>query len=184
MNDRRRAIAWTRRDGVGLEHLVLGPASADSLVLALDEQGRPFRLAYALAWTGDWRLREAHLRVTSEAGALDLTLRTDGAGGWRDAAGAARPALDGCTDIDIWPTPFTNTFPLRRAPLAIGERRELLVAWVSAPELTVTPMRQAYTRLAERRYLFESRDSGFRAELSVDADHVVVDYEGLFRRLS
>jgi uncharacterized protein len=59
-----------------------------------------------------------------------------------------------------------------------------VVAWVAAPELTVRPARQAYTRLAKRRYRFESLDSDFSAELVVDADDLVLDYEGLFRRVS
>jgi hypothetical protein len=111
-------------------------------------------------------------------------LAPDGQGHWRDADARALPELDGCIDIDIWPTPFTNTFPIRRQPLAIGERREFVMAWVSAPELTVRPMRQGYTRLADRLYLYQNLDgSGFRAELSVDDDGVVLDYQGLFRRV-
>jgi hypothetical protein len=94
------------------------------------------------------------------------------------------PVLDGCLDIDIWPTPFTNTFPIRRAPLAVGERREFRMAWVSAPELTLRPMRQGYTRLADRLYRYESLEgSGFRAELTVDEDGLVRDYQGVFRRV-
>ena len=34
------------------------------------------------------------------------------------------------------------------------------------------------------RYLFENLDgSGFRAELAVDEDGVILDYEGMFRRV-
>ena len=58
------------------------------------------------------------------------------------------------------------------------------MAWVGAPALTVQPQAQAYTRLADRRYLFETLDgSGFRAELPVDDDGIVVDYPDLFRRV-
>jgi hypothetical protein len=186
----RRAIAWTpiwdeRRPGTGLEHLLLGEGSADSVVLALDEHGRPFRLIYALAWDEGWGVRDARLTVTTEPGERSLHLETDGGGRWRDGDGRARPDLDGCLDIDIWPTPFTNTFPIRRQPLAVGERREFVMAWVSAPALTVRPMRQGYTRLADRRYLYENLEgSDFRAELDVDADGVVLDYAGVFRRVA
>ncbi len=183
-----RAITWTPiwdrpREGVGLEHLLLGEGEADSLVLAFDERGRPFRLAYRLTWDGQWRLHDATLTVTTEDGSRALRLATDGRGRWRDGEGRALPDLEGCLDIDIWPTPFTNTFPIRRQPLAVGERREFLMAWVSAPALTVKPMRQAYTRLADRRYLYENPASGFRAELPVDEDGVVLDYQGVFRRI-
>ncbi|WP_404822508.1 putative glycolipid-binding domain-containing protein [Noviherbaspirillum aerium] len=92
--------------------------------------------------------------------------------------------LNGCRDIDIWPTPFTNTFPIRRQPLAIGERKEFCMAWVHGPDLTVRPQSQSYTRLSERLYLFENLDgSGFKVELPVDEDGVVQDYPGLFRRV-
>ncbi len=181
-----RAISWTRvgdRDQ-GLEHLLLGETSADGVVLAFDEHGRPFRLGYQLTWDASWRVRDARLVVTTEHGMRTLRLESDGKGRWRDGDARARPELDGCIDLDIWPTPFTNTFPIRREPMAVGERRAFVVAWVAAPELTVRAARQAYTRLADRRYRFEGLDGdGFRAELSVDADDVVVDYEGLFRRV-
>ena len=59
------------------------------------------------------------------------------------------------------------------------------MAWVSAPELTVRPMRQGYTRLSDRRYLYENLEgSDFRAELTVDGDDVVLDYQGVFRRVT
>lgn len=179
------APIWDRsREGVGLEHLVLREGSADSVVLAFDEHGRPFRLAYELTWDASWRLREARLAVTTGCAVRSLRLQTDGRGRWHDGETRPMSALDGCIDIDIWPTPFTNTFPIRRQPLAVGERREFVMAWVSAPELTVRPMRQGYTRLADRRYLFEALDgSGFRAELPVDGHDLVLDYPGTFRRI-
>jgi uncharacterized protein len=186
---RCHAISWTPiwdkdREGTGLEHLLLREGSADSVVLAFDEAGRPFRLAYQLAWDASWRLRDARLVVTTERQTRSLRLETDGNGQWRDGDARALPELQGCIDIDIWPTPFTNTFPIRRQPMAIGERREFVMAWVSAPELIVRPMRQGYTRLADRLYLFENLEgSGFRAELPVDEDDVVLDYQGVFRRI-
>jgi hypothetical protein len=153
------------------------------VVLAFDEQGHPFRLAYLLTWDAAWRLGEARLIVTTEHGPRSLHLQSDGKGRWTDGGGRAWPELDDCLDIDIWPTPFTNTFPIRRQPLAVGERREFVMAWVSAPALTVRPMRQGYTRLADRLYLYENLEgSGFRAELPVDEDGVVLDYQGVFRR--
>jgi hypothetical protein len=185
----RRAICWTpiwnpKQKGVGLEHLLLSDIEADSVLLAYGDDG-PFRLTYQLRWNESWQLGDAELVVSTDSGARQLRLATDGHGHWRGAGGEALPALDGCTDIDIWPSPFTNTFPIRRASLQIGERREFRVAWVSAPELTVGPQRQAYTRRADRLYLFESLDgSGFQAELPVDENGVVVDYPGLFVRVT
>jgi uncharacterized protein len=86
-------------------------------------------------------------------------------------------------DVDIWPTPFTNSFPIRRETISVGERRSFRTAWISAPGLTVHAQPQAYTRLSGRRYIFENLSSGFNAELSVDEDGIVVDYPNLFRRV-
>ena len=68
--------------------------------------------------------------------------------------------------------------------MAVGERRQFRMAWVFAPDLKVHPQPQAYTRLADRLYLFESLDgSGFRTELSVDDEGIVLDYPDLFLRV-
>jgi hypothetical protein len=185
----RRTICWTptskqRGHAVGLEHLLLAERSADSIVLAFDEDHGPYRLAYRLAWDESWRLRDAELHVATERSTHALALQTDGHGRWRRGDGRAIETLDGCLDIDIWPTPFTNSFPIRRERWAIGQRRQFRTAWVFGPDLSVHPQPQAYTRTADNRYRFESLDgSGFNAELQVDAEGIVVEYPGLFRRV-
>jgi hypothetical protein len=50
------------------------------------------------------------------------------------------------------------------------------------PELSVTPLFQAYTRLAPGRYLFESPEHAFSAEVGTDDERLVLDYPGLFAR--
>ena len=113
---------------MGLEHLLLSGRVADRVVLAFDEERGPFRLTYRLTWDESWRLREADLVVTKERSTTSLYLRTDGRGRWRDGDGWAVDELDGCADIDIWPTPFTNSFPVRREPMVVGERRQFRMA--------------------------------------------------------
>jgi hypothetical protein len=189
MNEWHRSICWVpiwnkEREGVGLEHLLLAEGVANSVVLAFDGEHGPFRLTYRLAWDESWRLREAGLTLVTERSTSLLGLETDGQGRWWEGDGRAVGELDGCLDIDIWPTSFTNSFPIRREPMGVGERRVFRMAWVCGLEMTVRPQAQAYTRLAERLYLFESLDgSGFRAELSVDEEGIVLDYPGLFRRV-
>jgi len=188
LKSRSRTIWWRPlwnkdREGVGLEHLLLAQRAADSVVLAYDEEHGPFRLTYRLNWDDSWQLRDAELNLTTERSSRSLTLQTDGQGHWRNGDGRSIAELDGCRDIDIWPTPFTNTFPIRREPMAVGERRQFLMAWVFGPALTIHPQPQAYTRLSDRLYLFENLDgSGFQAELPVDEEDIVVDYPDLFRR--
>jgi uncharacterized protein len=186
-NARCRTICWTpiwNKDCLGVEHLLLAEGMADSVVVAFDEKREPFRLTYRLTWEASWRLRDAELVVATQRSTRSLRLQTDGQGHWRYSDGRPINELDGCVDIDIWPTPFTNTFPIRREPMAVNQRRQFRVAWVIAPDLTVQPQSQAYTRVADRLYLFENLDgSGFRAELAVDEDGIVLDYPELFRRV-
>lgn len=185
-----RTVCWTptwnkAHEGVGLEHLILHERGADSVVLAVDEERGPFRLTYRLVWDDVWRFREAELALVTDISTQSLSLRTDGQGLWRGNDNQMLGNLDGCIDIDIWPTPFTNSFPIRREPMTVGERREFRMAWIFGPELRVEPQPQAYTRLGERLYLFENLDGGgFSAELPVDEDGIVLDYPALFRRVS
>lgn len=184
-----RAVCWTplwnpARPQLGLEQLLLAHRSARGVVLAFHEDGSPFCLRYQLAWDATGLIRNADLQVDCAAGGRALGLRSDGAGHWQDADGVHLSRLAGCEDIDIWPTPFTNSLPLWRSSLAIGERREFRMAWVSAPDLTVRAQPQAYTRLGEQLYRFENLDgSGFQADLTVDEDGLVTDYPGYFARV-
>ena len=186
---RPHAVCWTSTRTShsippSLEHLVLSGRAADSVIVAFDENGEPFRLSYRLEWDEAWRLRSATLQVIATTGRRTLVLLSDGHGRWQDERGEAIDGLDGCLDIDIWPTPFTNSFPIRREPMAIGARHLFRMAWVIAPALSAQPLEQAYTRLSDNRYRYESLDgSGFSAELLVDDEGLVLDYQGLFRRV-
>jgi hypothetical protein len=182
---------WAAWEGPGLEHLRLrvdgAGARADSVIIALDDDGRPFRARFAIETDPAWRVRRARIELLGDS-ARALALHADGLGHWTDAVtGAARP-LDGCLDIDVYPSPFTNTLPIRRLPApAVGEPVALAVAYVTLPALTVRPAGQEYTLLERRpdgaRWRFRSLDSGFTAELPVDAAGLVRDYPGIARRL-
>jgi len=166
------------------ESLQLGEGCAQSQLRAVGEGGGPsYQLEYRLDWDADWRLREARFSIESSRGERQLHLLTDGAGHWRTAEGETLGELDGCLDIDIWPTPFTNTFPIRRLKLEDGERRELAVVYLEAPALKPVRMRQGYTRVDARHYRYENLEgTNFQALLSVDDDGLVLDYPTLFRR--
>jgi hypothetical protein len=95
--------------------------------------------------------------------------------------------LDGCHDVDIRVTPFTNTLPIRRLALAPGASAELRVGYITVPDLSIRPVRQRYTCLARSEsggiFRYDSLDSGFRADLTVDAHGLVVEYPGIWMRV-
>lgn len=183
-----RHILWEPWTDAGLEHLRFHVAEdaveADGLIIRSTGNGAPLRVVYRLTCDAAFRVRAARLasRATAER---RLDLRSDGEGRWFDAAGPL-PELDGCIDLDLAATPFTNTLPIRRLGLRPGESAEIQVAYVSVPELEITRVRQRYScRRLDRDgglYLYEGLDTGFEAELPVDADGLVLDYPGQWRR--
>jgi uncharacterized protein len=184
-----REVMWTPWEQPGLEHLRLtshdGGAGADGLVIGI-EQGRAFRARYEVRCDARWRVREVRVALLG-ADRPALALLADGEGRWTTEGGSHLPALDGCIDVDISATPFTNTLPIRRLGLRPGESADLLMAYIDVPELRVASARQRYTCLAARPdgglYRFEALPGGFTAELQVDAEGLVLDYPRLFRRV-
>jgi len=180
-------VLWKRLDEPWLERCTLlqggGRPSAswvlDGTVLGASD-GAPLDVRYGVFCHGDWATSE--VVVTAMRGTLlrEVELVRDKGRWFLDAA--ARPDLHGCVDVDLGFTPATNTLPIRRLGLNVGESREIRVAWVRFPELTVEPFPQRYTRLGERQYLYESLTSDFKAELLVDELGLVIEYEGLWER--
>jgi hypothetical protein len=102
------------------------------------------------------------------------------------ACAVSRASFRHSSDVDISETPFTNTLPIRRLGLAPGESADNCVVYFDGNELQPWPEPQRYTCLERNAqgglYRFLSLDGGFTADLSVDADGLVVDYPGLFKR--
>lgn len=175
-------VRWKAENDFGLEHLVLrtdiDDIEIDSVVIG--NRFTPYGARYHLRCAADWSVRLVEIDVVG--GAL-LRLTADGLGNWFDSMGVAIPALEGCIDVDISSTPFTNTLPIRRLGLVRGERRELQVVYVPLPNLKLAVTTQAYTCLEPgQRYRYEGLFRAFEAELEVDADGLVLNYPGLFKR--
>ncbi|QLG60820.1 putative glycolipid-binding domain-containing protein [Halorarum salinum] len=185
-----RDVYWKRIDGTGGEHLRLiedsSGVSAQSVVVGVVD-GSPVRVHYEIELDRQYRVQRVDV-TTPGRGPDSLTLRADGEGNWTDGRGEELPALDGCIDVDVSATPFSNTLPIRRAGLERDEPTELSVVYVRVPELSVEVATQRYTRLDPAdgdggKYRYESVSSGFTAELTVDSDGLVVEYPGLFDRV-
>ena len=182
-----REYIWTPWDIPGNEHLRLhitenGSMQADSQLVMVSD-GRVLRLSYRIELDTGWRVRSVRIASEqSDGSALGLALQADGIGNWTDGNGISLHELEGCVDIDIQATPFTNTFPIRRLHLAQGQPEPIKVAYISVPSLDVTPMDQRYTKVGEGQVRYESVRSGFVADLDVDADGIVKNYPGYFRR--
>jgi uncharacterized protein len=182
-----RNIMWIPWSEPGLEHLRLlqqnGTILADSIILGVSKR-MPFRLLYEITCDSHWNVRELSLTLWSGK-RKSIKILADGQGHWSTHTGDPIPSLDGCVDVDISATPFTNTLPIRRLALRPGQSVELLVAYVLIPEMELMTDRQRYTCLELNAggglYKYESIESDFSAELPVDSDGLVIDYPGLFK---
>ncbi len=179
-----REVRWASEEGEGVEHLAFDVRSdgffVESAVVG-QRYEREYGLFYSVTCDPQWRVTRAYLKI---AGGNEFELRGDGAGHWRDGSGRILDAIEGCIDIDIAATPFTNTLPIRRLQLAQGERKPISVAYISTPDLEVTCVEQAYSCIElNREYHYEGIFRNFAANMKVDEDGLVIDYPTLFRRL-
>ena len=156
------SIRWRSVEHGGLEQLRLtewgGAIRANGAIVGQAGEKR-LGVLYQISLTPDWRFESILLQGID--GRVSVLTR-DSADRWYDTQSEQIAALLGCTDIDFEMTPFTNTLPINRAPLAIGETRRF--------------------RLEERLYRFETADGSFSADIAVDEDGLVTDYPGLFVR--
>lgn len=179
----RREVCWRTWDGEGLQRVAIwaggGGICAEGTAVVPGPDG--YAAAFRIDCLDDWRVRSADISI---AGGPKLTLRGTGQGHWTDALGQPLPALEGCIDVDLAASPLTNVLPVRRVDLPVGESRAFRMAYVPFPTLETFADAQRYTCLTPfRRYLYEAVDGTFAAEIAVDADGLVEDYPGLFRRV-
>jgi hypothetical protein len=169
-----RDVLWKSATNDGFEHLRLafadGRIVADGLIVRRNSVAT-YRAHYIIECDERWRVRNVNIGP--------LTLESDGEGHWTN-----EPELDGCIDIDLRASPFTNTLAIERLQLQPDESREISVVFIDPGALTFERMAQRYTRLgASRTYRYESVDSGFTAELPVDEDGLLLEYPDFFVRV-
>jgi len=111
-----------------------------------------------------------------------LALSVESRGTWRSWSQELRD-IHVYADVDLAVTPATNTLPIRRLNLQVGSSESVIAAWVKFPELTVQPLSQRYTRLAQCTYRYAS-NTGFSAEIVVDDLGLVTAYPGGWERIA
>ncbi len=179
--------AFEHRDAaLGFEVVFFGPTAGGVVVsghtCAL-EAGEAFALAYVIEVDDGWRTRRARVRGESSRGVREIAVEADGRGGWA-VDGVPAPALDGCLDVDLEGSSLTNTFPVRRLGLAVGQGAEAPAAYVRALDLRVERLEQRYERLGDAldgrvRFDYASPRFDTRCTLEYDATGIVLAYPGL-----
>jgi hypothetical protein len=155
--------------------------------VAAVEAGVAWAVSYGLLLDPEWRTRSAHVAFLTPTGRAASLLEADEHGRWR-VDGVPAPRLDGCSDVDLEASVFTNALPVRRLRLAVGESADAPAAYVRVPELRVERLEQRYQRLHDdgphTRYDYRAPAFRYGAILAYDESGLVVEYPGLAVRVS
>jgi uncharacterized protein len=197
-----RAVIWTKQDPFGVEFadIALESDHLSAAGVAIGSAPVPYRLDYELETTAGFITTRLRVAATGQGWRRELDLRRDDAGSWTASAtmkgeldlpppGGSVAGLDRALDCDLGLSPLTNSMPILRHQLQLGgELRDFQMAWVSVPDLGVriSPQRYAFVRKDARLAIvrYQARDSDFTADLTVDAQGIVVDYPGIGRLIS
>lgn len=146
----------------------------------MEEEGKS-TLRYLIVCDPAWRTRAAAIAGETNWARFHLELSSNGAGEWI-VDGAPAPCLARTLDVDLGFTPATNTLPIRRLSLSIGESAVVESAWLRFPGLTLERLKQTYTREADTIYRYVAIVDGvpFAARLDTDGYGRVLRYEGLW----
>ena len=164
----------------GFEVVYLGAGRIRGHTSAV-EDGRAYAVSYEISLDG-WTTREVHVRSDTVDGPRSTVLLSDGAGRWT-VDGVPAPHLDGLADVDLEASACTNTLPVHRLAMPVGEVVTASAAYVQATDLVVRRLDQTYRRLDDRRFAYTS-EGGFEAVLTYDDSLLVVDYPGIATRFA
>ncbi len=149
---------------------------------AAREGDEPFGLQYVIDVDDRWHTRFVRVLGRSTHGSRAATLESDGSGRWR-LDGRDQPSLDGCFDVDLEASAFTNALPVHRLCLAPRDHADVPAAYVRAATLAVSRLEQRYRRVdngtGPERYDYEAPAFDYRCRLAYDDTGLVLEYPGL-----
>jgi hypothetical protein len=149
-------------------------------IAVLPRGEHPCHIEYAVAVDRQWRASQAQATITTPSGTREIVLRSHHGAGW-DVDGELASHLDGCPDVDFGWTPATNTVPIRRLGLEVGETASITAAWVRFPELDVVASEQCYRRLAIDRWQYTSGEYDYQLVIDPDTGLVLAYGDDLWR---
>jgi hypothetical protein len=185
-------LAWQGAEGRTLEaaRVLLGQGglrATGGMVWAPQDQA-PFCAEYRLFADETGRLSRVSVTSVAEQRERHLTANRTEDGFWLldTGSGASRMDYDGALDVDLEFSPMFNTLPIRRLQLhRQAAEVQLSMVFIRLPSLEVELVTQTYRTVSVTPdgAVVEFRWGDFAAEISVDADGMVLEYPGLARSL-
>ena len=177
-------ILWTGREYYSLENCLVHSTDhgveINSVIIGT-YQSKIYRVEYEIKTNENWETISFELKSRHSNNTGHLKFESDGKGNWF-TNNKKVDQYNGCIDIDIPLTPFTNTLPIKRLNLTQGQEQQIRVIYIDILEGQIKPVRQKYIRRSPTEYQYENIPNDFEAKITVDDFGLVVDYPGLFVR--
>ena len=175
---------WTGLEYQSIENCLVTTSDSGTAVVSTIVgyyEGKIYKVDYVIRTNKHWET--LYLSICSRHSDVVQTtvLESDGNGNWL-VDGMETDRFAGCTDIDISLTPFTNTLPVNRLKLELGQHREIAVIYLDVLRNEMRPARQLYTKLSPAMYRYENIPNDFQSDISVDELGLVTGYPSLFVR--
>jgi len=180
----QRNILWTGIEYHSLENcLVKNTATGAEInsVIVGRYSEKIYRVEYQIQTNQNWEVIFVEIK-SQHSNKLDhVIFQSDAKGNWIQN-GKPATEFQGCIDVDIPLTPFTNTLPIKRLNMHHGKVNEIYVVYIDLLERQITPVKQKYIRNSNTQYHYENIPNDFEANIEVDELGYVVEYPSLFTR--
>ena len=181
-----KAVLWKKTDNTSFEYSTLHPvrggfALEGTVILVLEDL--PAKVTYRVDCDSHWQTRHVEASQEQAGEITKVVLAVDENQRWQKNH-LPLPLADGLFDVDLEISPITNSLPVRRLNLKVGESAQSTAVWLRFPNLTLERLKQQYTHISDRRYRYEAPELAFEAQLEVDEDGLIVKYGDLWMRIA
>lgn len=177
-------LLWTGREYYSLENCLVEITTSGALITStiIGTYGdKIYKVEYRIKTNENWETIFFEINSRHSNQTQLSRFEGDGKGNWIANSKKANQ-FQGCIDVDISLTPFTNTLPIRRLKLNQNQAQEIQVIYCDLLGKQTKSAHQRYTCLSKTQYYFENVHNDFEATIDVDESGFVVDYPLLFVR--
>ena len=176
-----KTIIWRRLDLPGHESARMFLTTSRRILMGTAvflHDREPCRLNYVVKCDKKWNAVSATIDGWVGRNTIEIEIAVGVDHTWRLNKRRC-DAVRGCIDLDLNFSPLTNTLPIRRLNLEVGQTARVRAAWLKFPSFELAPLAQVYSRVSNWKYRYES--PGFTTELEVDEAGFVIHYPDLWR---
>ncbi|MBO8156363.1 MAG: putative glycolipid-binding domain-containing protein [Bacillaceae bacterium] len=183
--DMNKVIKWENLENGGQEQLTITQTNDEILFsssLEYIENHTLFHIRYEVKTDLNWRTKEIYAENVTNG--KNVYLHTNNKGEWMNNHGEVKE-LQGCIDIDISVTPFSNSLPINRCSWKENTPKNFNMVYISVPEMTFHKAEQSYTLIhcTDKEKVFKYESGNFESFIYTDESGMVTLYPNLFKKI-